>query len=66
MGTCGSPCVRFVFFIGLTLLEKGKIACNKNEARGDSPLREGRLASRAFREMRPFDEAKSISGNQTL
>lgn len=46
-------------------MEKGKIACNKNGARGDSPLREGRLASRAFREM-SFDEAKSISGNQTL
>lgn len=41
MGTCGSPCVRFFFFIGLTRMEKGKIACNKNEARGGFPTARG-------------------------
>ena len=54
--------------MGLTLdlgMEKGNIACHKSEARGDSLQREGRLASRAL-EMRPFGEAKSISGHQTL
>jgi hypothetical protein len=39
--------------MGLTLYlgtEKGKIACHKSEAGGDSLLREGRLASRALRD----------------
>jgi len=54
--------------MGLTLylgIERGNIACHKSEARFGTLLREGRLASRAL-EMRPFGEAKSISGHQTL
>ena len=54
--------------MGLTLylgIERGNIACHKSEARVGTLLREGRLASRAL-EMRPFGEAKSISGHQTL
>ena len=54
--------------MGLTLylgMKKGKIACHKSEASKKHLLREGRLASRAL-EMRPFGEAKSISGHQTL
>lgn len=54
--------------MGLTLylgIKRGNIACHKSEARFGTLLREGRLASRAF-EMRPFGEAKSIPGHQTL
>ena len=39
--------------MGLTLylgMERGKIACHKSEARVGTLLREGRLASRAFRD----------------
>jgi hypothetical protein len=39
--------------MGLTLylgIERGKIACHKSEARFGTLLREGRLASRAFRD----------------
>lgn len=55
--------------MGLTLylgIERGKIACHKSEARRLTPYCE-RDASRAgLLEMRPFGEAKSISGHQTL
>ncbi|NP_064025.1 orf129b (mitochondrion) [Beta vulgaris subsp. vulgaris] len=54
--------------MGLTLylgMKKGNIACHKSEASKKHLLREGRLASRLI-EMRPFGEAKSISGHQTL
>ncbi|KAI5638307.1 hypothetical protein M9H77_23691 [Catharanthus roseus] len=55
--------------MGLTLylgIERGNIACHKSEARCLTPYCE-RDASRAgLLEMRPFGEAKSISGHQTL
>lgn len=55
--------------MGLTLyleIERGNIACHKSEARRLTPYCE-RDASRAgLLEMRPFGEAKSISGHQTL
>lgn len=49
-------------------IEKGKIACHKSEARFGTLLREGRLASRAFRDegLCQKGKAKSISGYQTL
>jgi len=48
-------------------MKRGNIACHKSEARfGTEPYCE-RDASRAgLIEMRPFGEAKSISGHQTL
>ncbi|GMH28960.1 hypothetical protein Nepgr_030803 [Nepenthes gracilis] len=53
--------------MGLTLylgMEKGNIACHKSEASSTYCERD---ASRAgLPEMRPFGEAKSISGHQTL
>lgn len=55
--------------MGLTLyfgIKRGKIACHKSEASRVSTYCE-RDASRAgLLEMRPFGEAKSISGHQTL
>lgn len=53
--------------MGLTLylgIERGKIACHKSEARRLTPYCESSRAG--LLEMRPFGEAKSISGHQTL
>lgn len=45
---------------------EGKHSMSQERGEGENSLqREGRLASRAL-EMRPFGEAKSISGHQTL
>lgn len=60
--------------MGLTLglgMKRGKIACHKSEARFGTQAylinEKEREASRAgLLEMRPFGEAKSISGHQTL
>jgi len=48
-------------------MKRGNIACHKSEARfGTEPYCERDTSRAGLLEMRPFGEAKSILGHQTL